>query len=78
MVRKILLWLAIAVLLAISEAGSLTDTFGVGVPGIRWGSTLDQVVGVYPDGDNVFSTTPDHRANKAASVRSMRPRAAQL
>jgi hypothetical protein len=46
----------------LSEAGPVYETFRSGILGIPWGATLDHVIGVYPDGDNVFATTPGHRA----------------
>jgi hypothetical protein len=46
----------------ICHAGPIAETFGSGVLGIPWGATLDQLTGVYSDGDNVFSTAPGHRS----------------
>jgi hypothetical protein len=45
-----------------SHAGPLYDTFREGILGIPWHATLDQVISVYPDGDNVFATTSGHRS----------------
>lgn len=58
-------WLTGLVFLLLSVtscAASLEDAFGEGVLGIPWGTTLDQLVGAYPNGDHVFATTPGCRA----------------
>jgi hypothetical protein len=46
----------------LSDAGPPYETFRGGVLGVPWGATLDRVISVYPDGDNVFATTPGHRS----------------
>jgi len=60
--QRALVFLGLLVTCAFCRAGPLANTFGTGVLGVPWGATLDQVVGVYPDGDNVFSTAPGHRS----------------
>jgi len=44
------------------KAGSVQGTFGSGVLGVLWGTSLTDVVGVYPQGDHVFAVTPGCRA----------------
>src|SRR5580704_5156672 len=44
------------------KAGSVQDTFGSGVLGVLWGTSLTDVAGVYPQGDHVFAVTPGCRA----------------
>jgi hypothetical protein len=45
-----------------AHGGAIADNFGSGFSGIAWGASLDTVVGVFPNGDHVFSTTPGQRA----------------
>jgi len=62
MVSRRLVLLFTMLLPVICPADGVAETFGSGVLGIPWGATLDQLTGVYPDGDNVFATSPGHRA----------------
>jgi hypothetical protein len=60
--RALSLLVALCLTPITGEAGALYDTFRGGILGIPWNATLDRVIGAYPDGDNVFATTPGHRA----------------
>ena len=43
-------------------ADPITDRFGSGVLGMQWGSSLDLIVGVFPQGDHIYATSPGNRA----------------
>ncbi len=43
-------------------AGPIADRFGSGVLGMAWDSSLDSLVGVFPNGEHVYATTPGQRA----------------
>jgi hypothetical protein len=45
-----------------ASAGPLKESFGRGVLGIPWGTSLTGVVAVYPQGDNMFALTQGCRA----------------
>jgi hypothetical protein len=61
-VRKFLVMLAITVGVVTADAASLKSTFGGGVLGVPWGTSLTDVVGIYPLGDHMYSLTPGCRA----------------
>jgi len=42
-------------------AGPIADRFASGVLGMQWGSSLDFVVGVLPQGDHVYGTSRGNR-----------------
>ena len=42
-------------------AGPIADRFGSGVLGMHWGSSLDFLVGVLPQGDHVYGTSRGNR-----------------
>lgn len=56
------LLLASALLCEYTFAGPIADEFGSGVLGMAWDASLDSVVGVFPDGEHVYATTPGQRA----------------
>jgi hypothetical protein len=61
--RKHFILLVLLVATALSaHAASLKATFGSGILGVPWGSSLTDVVGMYPQGDHVFAVTPGCRA----------------
>src|ERR1700688_5070439 len=60
--RPVVILVALLLVPKLSDAGPMYETFRGGVLGVPWGATLDRVIGVYPDGDNVFATTPGHRS----------------
>ena len=62
MLRWLILLLALNIAPAVCDAGSVYDTFRTGVLGVSWGTTLDELVGIYPAGDHMFAVTPGHRA----------------
>jgi hypothetical protein len=49
-------------LMMVSRASPLDDALRGGVLGVPWGTTLDQLVSIYPNGDHLFATTPGCRA----------------
>ena len=61
--RNKLLILSLLFATAVSvHAASLKATFEGGILGVPWGSSLTDVVAVYPQGDHVFAITPGCRA----------------
>jgi len=62
MSRRLRLAIALLTLPALGSAADPFETFREGILGVPWGATLDDVVGMYPNGDHVFATTPGHRA----------------
>src|SRR5690349_17046787 len=60
--RAVVSLAALLLVPTLSDAGPLYETFRGGLLGVPWGATLDRVISVYPDGDNVFATTPGHRS----------------
>ena len=54
--------LALALCCPVAHAGPIADLFASGVPGMQWGSSLDSVVGVLPQGDHIYGTSPGNRA----------------
>jgi hypothetical protein len=62
MARALMLSLALALLPSLCGGGPAYETFRSGILGVPWGATLDDVVGLYPNGDHVFAVTPGHRA----------------
>ena len=57
--------LLFALLITASAAacgGPISDQFGSGYEGVRWGLPLADLVGMMPDGDHYFSTAEGHRA----------------
>lgn len=44
-----------------AHAGPIADRFASGVLGMQWGSSLDSLVGVLPQGDHVYATSPGNR-----------------
>jgi hypothetical protein len=60
---KYLTMLALAVGTVVSaDAASLKATFGGGILGVAWSTSLTDVVGIYPLGDHMFALTPGCRA----------------
>lgn len=59
-------WMAVLLVVSMAsaacEAGPTYDTFRAGVFGIPWGTSLDELVGIFPAGDHMFAVTPGHRA----------------
>lgn len=43
-------------------AGPIADRFGTNIVGFPWGVPLDSIVGVFPQGDHVYSTAPGERS----------------
>ena len=62
MLNKLLGFMGLVGFFGCACAGSLKESFGGGVLGVPWGTTLTQVVGIYPQGDNLFALTPGCRA----------------
>jgi len=62
MQRLLMLSFTLALLPSLCGGGPAYETFRSGILGVPWGATLDDVVGVYPNGDHVFAVTPGHRA----------------
>jgi hypothetical protein len=62
MVRRIILGMLLIASPTVGLANSLLETFQHGVLGVPWGTTLDQLVGIYPEGDHTFAVTPGCRA----------------
>lgn len=62
MLTRLFLSLLLSVACAAASASTLKDTFGPGIFGIPWGTSLTNLVGVYPQGDHVFAVTPGCRA----------------
>src|SRR5579862_5748189 len=60
--RRFCLLMSLLAVCATGLAGTVKGSFGQGVLGIAWGTSLTSVVGVYPQGDHVFAVTPGCRA----------------
>ena len=43
-------------------AGAIADQFRAGLNGVAWDTSLESLVGMFPQGEHVFSTTPGQRA----------------
>jgi hypothetical protein len=55
------LLLALALCCPIAHAGPIADRFGSGVLGMQWGTSLDCVLGVLPQGDHIYGTSRGNR-----------------
>ncbi|HXJ40693.1 MAG TPA: hypothetical protein VNH18_15540 [Bryobacteraceae bacterium] len=44
-----------------SKAGPIAAQFGSGYEGVYWGTSLTKLVGMFPDGEHYFSTSPGER-----------------
>jgi len=60
--RRVFILAALAAVAVCASAASLNATFGGGVLGVPWGTSLTNVVGIYPQGDHLFAVTPGCRA----------------
>ena len=54
--------LALVLCCPVAHAGPIADRFASGVLGMQWGSSLDSLVGVLPQGDHIYGTSPGNRA----------------
>lgn len=62
MLTRLVLPLLLSGVGAVASASSLKETFGPGILGIPWGTSLTSLVGVYPQGDHMYAVTPGCRA----------------
>jgi hypothetical protein len=55
------------ILCSASFAGPIAEQFRSGFGGVAWGTSLTNLVGVFPEGDHYFSTAPGQRVYVARS-----------
>jgi hypothetical protein len=60
--KSLSLLLFIAIFCRTTGAGAIADQFQGGFNGATWGSSIDDLVSMFPPGDHVFATTPGERA----------------
>ena len=60
--RFVRLLAPLLLLTAAASAADIGSTFREGVLGVPWGASLDTLIGIYPDGEHSFATTPGQRS----------------